>query len=125
MLFEFNDTKADYPKDKTIHELFEEQVEKTPDHIAVIYEDQQLTYRELNTKANQLALSLRKSGVKPDSIVVVMLERSLEMAVSLFAILKAGGAYLPISPDYPEDRIKYMIEDSQANILADAGTFPG
>jgi len=117
LLFEFNDTYAEYPRDKTIHELFEEQVDKTPDNIAVVYEDSQLTYRELNEKANQLARVLREKGVVPDSIVGIMVERSLEMIVGIMGILKAGGAYLPVDPEYPKDRIEYMLEDSRASIL--------
>ncbi len=117
ILFEFNDTKADYPKNKTIQELFEEQVEKTPNNIAVVFEDIQLTYKELNQKSNQLARILRTKGVKADSIVGIMIERSPEMIIGIMAILKAGGAYLPIDPKLPKDRIDYMIKDSQINIL--------
>ncbi|MCB2298642.1 non-ribosomal peptide synthetase [Clostridium tagluense] len=117
LLYEFNDTYTDYPKDKTIHELFEEQVERTPDNIAVVFEDTQLTYRELNTKSNQLAILLRSKGVQADSIVGIMVERSFEMIIGIMGVLKAGGAYLPIDSSYPQDRIKYMIEDSNAKIL--------
>lgn len=117
ILYEFNDTVADYPKDKTIHQLFEEQVERTPDNIALVFEDNIMTYKELNQKSNQLARILRDKGVKPDSIVGIMVNRSLEMMVGMLAILKSGGCYLPIDPDYPEERIEYMIEDSNANIL--------
>ncbi len=114
---DFNNTKADYPKDKTIHQLFEEQAERTPDNIAVVYEGNKLTYRELNERANQLARVLRDKGVGSDSIVAITVERSLEMIVGIMAILKAGGAYLPIDPQYPEDRIEYMLQDSGARIL--------
>ncbi|MCB2311578.1 amino acid adenylation domain-containing protein [Clostridium tagluense] len=117
LLYEFNDTYADYPRDKTIHELFEEQVEKTPDNVAVVFEDKELTYRELNERANKLARTLREKGVKADSIVGIMVERSFEMIVGIMGVLKAGGAYLPINPEYPVDRIKYMIEDSKLEIL--------
>ncbi len=117
ILIDFNNTKTDYPKDKTIHQLFEEQVEKTPDNIAVVYEDKRLTYKELNERANQLARLLRNKGIGTDSIVAIMVERSLEMAVGVLGILKAGGAYLPIDPDYKVDRIKYMLQDSHCNIL--------
>ncbi|MBZ9636378.1 non-ribosomal peptide synthase/polyketide synthase [Clostridium sp. FP1] len=122
LLYEFNDTYADYPRDKTIHELFEEQVEKTPDNVAVVFEDKKLTYRELNEKANRLARTLRKKGVKPDSIVGIMVERSIEMIVGIMGILKAGGAYLPIDPEYPEERIKYVLNDSNASILLTQNT---
>ena len=117
IIYEFNDTDADYPKDKTVHRLFGEQVERTPDSVAVVFEDKELTYRELNAKANQLARVLRDRGVGPDTIVAIMVERSLEMIIGILAILKAGGAYLPIDPDYPEERIRYMLEDSKAKVL--------
>ncbi|MCC5439464.1 non-ribosomal peptide synthetase, partial [Clostridium botulinum] len=117
ILYEFNDTKVGYPKDKTIHELFEAQVEKAPNNIVVVFEDKKLTYRELNERANSLAMMLRSNGVKADSIVGIMVERSLEMIVGIMAILKAGGAYLPIDPNYPKDRIEYMLKDSGSNIL--------
>ena len=117
ILYEFNNTAAEYPKDKTIHELFEAQVARTPEKIALVYEDQELTYRELNRKANQLARVLRNKGVKADTIVGIMVERSFEMIIGILGILKAGGAYLPIDPEYPEERIKFMLEDSGAKIL--------
>ncbi|MCX7923160.1 MAG: amino acid adenylation domain-containing protein [Clostridia bacterium] len=117
LLVEFNDTAADYPRDMTIHGIFEQQVRKTPDNIAVVFEDTYLTYMELNDKANSLALILREKGVKADSIVAIMVERSVEMILGIIAILKAGGAYLPVDPTYPTDRIKYMIEDSGTGIL--------
>ncbi|MDP4146799.1 MAG: amino acid adenylation domain-containing protein, partial [Bacillota bacterium] len=117
ILVEFNDTKLEYPKDKTIYELFEEQVEKTPENIALVYEEKELSYKKLNERANQLARVLRKKGVGPDKIVGIMVERSLEMIVGIMGILKAGGAYLPIDPDYPNERIEYMLEDSKTDIL--------
>ncbi|MCJ8173437.1 non-ribosomal peptide synthetase, partial [Clostridium botulinum] len=122
ILYEFNDTKADYPMDKTIHELFEAQVEKTPDNVAVVFEDKKLTYRELNERANSLARVLRDKGVKADSIVGIMVERSLEMIVGIMGILKAGGAYLPIDPNYPKERIEYMLKDSNSKILLSENT---
>ncbi|NFG32566.1 amino acid adenylation domain-containing protein, partial [Clostridium botulinum] len=117
ILYEFNDTKVDYPKNKTIQELFEEQVEKTPNNIAVVFEDKKLTYRELNEKANSLARVLRDKGVKADSIVAIMVERSIEMIVGIMGILKSGGAYLPIDPSYPKSRIEYILEDSKSKTL--------
>ncbi|WP_312578100.1 condensation domain-containing protein, partial [Clostridium sp.] len=117
ILHEFNDTKVNYPKDKTIHELFEAQVERTPDNIAVMFEDKKLTYKELNEMSDSLARILRDKGVKVDSIVGVMVERSLEMIVGIMGILKAGGAYLPIDPGYPKERIEYMLKDSKSKIL--------
>ncbi|MCY9520553.1 amino acid adenylation domain-containing protein, partial [Paenibacillus apiarius] len=113
----FNDTAADYPRDKTIHQLFEEQAERTPDQAAVVYEESQLTYRELNTKANQLARTLRAEGVQPDQLVGILAERSLEMIIGILAIMKAGGAYVPMDPEYPEERLGYMLEDSGAELL--------
>jgi len=122
ILYEFNNTKADYPKDKTIQVLFEEQVEKTPNNIAVVFEDKKLTYRELNEKANSLARSLRNKDVKTDTIVGIMVERSVEMIVGIMGILKSGGAYLPIDPSYPKERIEYILKDSRSNILLSQNT---
>ncbi|WP_434301843.1 non-ribosomal peptide synthetase, partial [Clostridium botulinum] len=117
ILYEFNDTKTDYPRDKTIQELFEAQVEKAPYNIAVVFEDKKLTYKELNEKSNQLARVLRDKGVKADTIVAIMLDRSVEMVISIMGILKAGGAYLPIDPSLPEERIKYIMANSKSRIL--------
>ncbi|MBD3919136.1 amino acid adenylation domain-containing protein [Paenibacillus sp. PR3] len=114
---DFNRTQTDYPQHKTIHRMFEEQVEKTPDGIAVVFGDSQLTYRELNQRANQLARRLQGRGVTTDTVVGVMTERSLEMIVSLLAVLKAGGAYVPIDPSYPQERISYMLEDCGAAVV--------
>ena len=117
ILYEFNNTKVDYPKDKTIVELFEEQVEKTPDNIAVVFEDQKLTYRELNEKANQLAWYLREQGVEQGDIVGIHLEKNNDYIVSIFAVLKIGCVFIPISTSYPKDRINYMIENSKAKLV--------
>lgn len=117
ILDEFNNTYADYPDDKTIHELFEEQVERTPEHTAAIFGNGKLSYRQLNEKANQLARVLRGKGIGPDALVGIMLERSLEMIVGIFAILKAGGAYLPISTSNPVMRIVHLLKESGAKIL--------
>lgn len=117
ILYDFNDTNADYPRDKTIQELFEEQVERTPHNIAVVFEESKLTYRELNEKSNQLARVLIEQGVGPNTIVGIMVERSLEMVVGIMGILKAGGAYLPIDPEYPVERIRYMLEDSKTKVF--------
>jgi len=102
---------------KCVHQLFEVQVELTPDAVAVVFEDQQLTYRELNAKANQLAHYLQKLGVKPEVLVGICVERSLEMAVGLLGILKAGGAYVPLDPAFPKQRLAAMVEDSQVSVL--------
>ncbi|GMX65464.1 hypothetical protein Elgi_47340 [Paenibacillus elgii] len=104
-------------QEKTIHQLLEEEAERTPDQVAVICEDERLTYRELNEQANRLARTLRGKGVQPDQTVGIMAERSLAMVVGMFGILKAGAAYVPIDPDYPEERIRYMLEDSGAQLL--------
>lgn len=117
ILYDFNNTKAEYPKHKTIKELFEEQVARTPENVAVIFEGHRLTYRQVNEKANKLAKYLSTNGVKPNEIVAIMVERSFEMVVGILGILKAGGAYLPIDPQYPSERIKYIIEDSNTKIL--------
>ncbi|WP_423212929.1 AMP-binding protein, partial [Paenibacillus solani] len=116
LLETFNDTKAEYPKDQSIHALFEQQAERTPEAAAVIFESARMTYGELNAKANQLAQALRSRGVGADRIVGIMAERSVEMIVGILAILKAGGAYLPIDPAYPAERIAYMLEDSGADL---------
>ncbi len=112
LLVEWNATEADYPRDKCVHELFEEQVARTPEAIAVECGTGRLTYGELNTKANRLAHHLRGLGVGPDARVALCLERSLEMMVGLLAVLKSGGAYVPLDPAYPAERLVFMIEDS-------------
>ncbi len=117
ILVEWNNTATDYPQDKCIYQLFEEQVELTPDAVAVEFEDQQLTYRQLNNRVNQLAHYLQSLGVKPEVLVGICVERSLEMVVGLLGILKAGGAYVPIDPDYPKERLAYMLEDSSVPVL--------
>jgi amino acid adenylation domain-containing protein len=117
LLVEWNDTATEYPREKCIHQLFEEQVEKTPDAVAVVLEDRQLTYRQLNARANQLAHYLKKRGVGPEVLVGICMKRSLEMIIALLAILKAGGAYVPLDTEYPEERLAFMLEDIQATVL--------
>ncbi|MBW4629686.1 MAG: amino acid adenylation domain-containing protein [Brasilonema octagenarum HA4186-MV1] len=117
LLVEWNNTQVDYRIDKCIHQLFEEQVQRTPDAVAVVFEDQQLTYYELNYRANQLAHYLQSLGVKPDVLVGLCVERSLSMVVGLLGILKAGGAYVPLDPDYPTERLSFMLEDAQVPVL--------
>jgi amino acid adenylation domain-containing protein len=117
LLYDFNDTHADYPKDKTIHGLFEEQVERTPDNIALVYLSRQITYSEFDEKSNGLAYELKEKGIQPDVIVGIKMARSIELVIGILGILKSGGAYLPIDPDYPRDRIDFMLEDSDAKIL--------
>ncbi|WP_260852740.1 non-ribosomal peptide synthetase [Flavobacterium anhuiense] len=108
----FNDTTVGYPKDKTLMDLFEEQVQRTPDAVAVVYDGEELSYRELNERSNQLGRYLRDQGVQADTLVGICLERSLEMLVGILGILKSGAAYVPIDPDYPQDRISYMVGDA-------------
>jgi amino acid adenylation domain-containing protein len=109
LLVEFNNTRTDYHAEQKLHQLFEEQVERTPNVIALKFADQSLTYAELNRRANQLAHRLRAVGVGPDALVGVCMERSVEMVVSLIAILKANGAYMPLDPQYPQERLAFMI----------------
>jgi amino acid adenylation domain-containing protein len=117
LLVEWNDTQTDYPQDKCIHELFAKQVEQNPNAIAVVFEEQQLTYQELNCRANRLAHHLQALGVKPEVLVGICVERSLEMVVGILAILKAGGAYVPLDPAYPLERLSFMVTDAQISIL--------
>ncbi|WP_445305063.1 amino acid adenylation domain-containing protein [Microcoleus sp. Pol12B4] len=117
LLVEWNDTRADYPSDRCIHKLFEAQVARNPDAIAVVFEDQKLTYGELNKRANQVAHYLQKLGVKPEVLVGICVERSLEMAIGILGILKAGGAYVPLDPGYPPERLVFMLKDAQTPVL--------
>src|SRR5919106_1276504 len=117
LLVEWNDTATDYPKDSCIHELFEAQVERVPEAVAVQFDGKQLTYRELNSQANQLAHYLRRLGVGPEKLVGICVDRSLEMVVGLLGILKAGGAYVPLDPAYPIERLAFMLEGSQCFFL--------
>jgi amino acid adenylation domain-containing protein len=117
LLVEWNATEADYPKEKCIHQLFEEQVERTPEAVAVVFEDAHLTYRELNGRANRLAHHLQDLGVGPEVLVGLCVERSLDMIVDILGILKAGGAYVPLDTTYPSERIGFMVEDAQASFL--------
>ncbi|PSB45112.1 non-ribosomal peptide synthetase, partial [Chamaesiphon polymorphus] len=117
LLVEWNQTASQYPDDKCIHHLFEAQVEKTPDAVAVVFEDEQLTYQQLNQRANQLAHYLQGLGVKPEVLVGICVERSLAMVVGLLGILKAGGAYVPLDPSYPAARLSYMLTDAGVEVL--------
>ncbi|MCM0588788.1 MAG: amino acid adenylation domain-containing protein [Gloeotrichia echinulata CP02] len=117
LLIEWNNTQRDYPQDKCIHELFAEQVKRTPEAIAVVFEQEQLTYQELNAKANQLAHHLQSLGVEPEVLVGICVERSLEMVVGILGILKAGGAYVPLDPSYPLERLAFILEDTGVPIL--------
>ncbi|MCM3783798.1 amino acid adenylation domain-containing protein [Neobacillus mesonae] len=117
VLREFNDTKRPYPENMTVIELFEEQVKRVPNQVAAEYNGEQLTYRELNHRANAIGRVLKAHGVGPDRIVGLVTGRSLEMIAGMYGILKAGGAYLPIDPEHPADRIRYMLEDSGAEVV--------
>jgi amino acid adenylation domain-containing protein len=117
MLDEWNDTRAEFARDKCVHQLFEEQVERTPDGIALIFEDEELTYGELNERANQLAHELQALGVGPEVRVGICVKRSIEMMVGLLGILKAGGCYVPLDPKYPKERLAFMLEDAQVPVL--------
>ncbi|MGW9123922.1 non-ribosomal peptide synthetase [Paenibacillus chitinolyticus] len=117
LLVDFNHTETHYEREQTIHGLIEEQAARVPDATAVVFEQERLTYRELNERANRLARMLRAAGVRPDQLVGLMAGRSLEIAVGILAVLKAGGAYVPIDPEYPEERIRYLLEDSGAKLL--------
>ncbi|MDJ0728292.1 MAG: amino acid adenylation domain-containing protein [Prochloraceae cyanobacterium] len=113
----WNQTKRDYDLSQCLHQLIEKQVERSPDRIAVEFAENKLTYRQLNNQANQLANYLQKQGVQANNLVGISIERSLEMVIGLLGILKSGGAYVPIDPNYPSDRLAYMLEDSQTKIL--------
>lgn len=117
-IYEFNNTKAEYEKKKNIIELFEEQVEKTPNNIALIFKDQKMTYKELNEKSNQVANYLVKDRkIKPNDVIGIIQERSFEMIISIFGVMKSGATYIPINPDFPEGRIKYILNDSNSKIV--------
>ena len=120
LLVEFNDTASDYQFSNCVHRLFEAQAERTPDAVAVIFEDQKLTYGELNRKADQMARRLKAAGVGTESLVGVSMERSIEMVLAIFGILKAGGAYVPLDPSYPKDRLAFMAEDAGVKLIPTA-----
>src|ERR1051325_4916158 len=117
LLYALNQTATDFPRDTCLHELIEAQVERSPESVAVVFDDRQLSYRELNEQANQLAHYLREQGVRTDSPVGLCVERSLEMVVGIVGILKAGGGYVPLEPSYPRERLDYMIEDSAPAVV--------
>ncbi|MCC5635071.1 amino acid adenylation domain-containing protein [Nostoc sp. CHAB 5844] len=117
LLVEWNNTQFEYPQDKCIHQLFEAQVELTPEAVAVVFDDRHLTYQELNQRANQLAHYLQTLGVGNEILVGICVERSLEMIVGLLGILKAGGAYVPLDPSYPVERLSFMLADAQVSVL--------
>src|SRR4029077_2828342 len=114
---DWNDTRVDYPKDLCLHEFIEAQVQKSPEAIALIFEDHKLSYRELNTRANSLAHRLRRMGVGPDELVGIYMQRSVEMVIALLGILKAGGAYVPLDTESPSKRLLNMIEDCAPKVI--------
>ena len=122
LLVQWNDTQADRVRGECIQEMFEGQVERTPEAVAAVCRGQQLTYGELNARANQLGRHLQRLGVGPEVLVGICMERSLEMVVGLLAILKAGGAYLPLDPEYPKERLAFMLEDAQAQVVLTDGS---
>ncbi|MDJ0730539.1 MAG: amino acid adenylation domain-containing protein [Crocosphaera sp.] len=117
ILIKWNQTLRNYPQSKCIHQLFEEQVEKTPNAVAVVFEEQELTYKELNDQANQLGHHLRELGIKPENLVGICVERSLELVVAILGTLKAGGAYVPLEPTYPLDRLDNIIKTSEMSVV--------
>jgi amino acid adenylation domain-containing protein/non-ribosomal peptide synthase protein (TIGR01720 family) len=121
VLVEWNDTRTPFPDDLCIHQLFENQVERQPDALAVTFENRSLTYSELDRRANQLAHYLRARGVKPDTVVGICIDRSLELIVGVLGVLKAGGAYLPLDPDLPPERLSLMRQDARSDVLLTLG----
>src|SRR4051812_33338904 len=117
LIREWNRTQIDFAKQRCLHHLFESKVEQEPEGAAVLFKDQQITYKELNVRANQLAHRLQRQGVGPDVRVGICMERSPEMVVGLLGILKAGGAYVPLDPAYPIERLSFMLQDTQAQVL--------
>jgi amino acid adenylation domain-containing protein len=117
LLHEFNDTRSEFQKEKRVHHLFEEQASRTPEAVAVVFEEQSLTYAELNGRSNQLARHLRRLGIGPESPVALCVDRSLEMIVGMLGILKAGGAYVPIDPGQPKQRATFIVEESRSQVV--------
>src|SRR5205807_397146 len=117
LLVAWNDTRSHFPEDRCIHQLFEAQAERAPDAVAVIFEKEQLSYGELNRRANQLARYLRRVGVGPEAHVAILMERSPEMLVAVLGILKAGGAYVPLDPAYPQERLSFMLKDAAVAVV--------
>ena len=117
LLVDWNNTREDFPQDKCVHELIEQQAERTPDAVAVVFEEEQWSYRQLNQRADRLAKELRAMGVGPEVPVGLCLRRSLELAAGLLGILKSGGAYVPLDPEYPKDRLSFIIDDSKIPVI--------
>ncbi len=125
LLIEWNETESEFPKDQCLHQLFEAQVEKTPDAVALLFEGHGLTYRELNARSNRLARYLARMGVGPETRAGVCLPRSPEMVIGLLAVLKAGGAYIPLDPAYPRERLAFLLEDAAPSVVVSQGTIAG
>ncbi|MBI3418286.1 MAG: amino acid adenylation domain-containing protein [Verrucomicrobia bacterium] len=125
LLVEWNQTAQDYPRTLCLHQLFEAQARRRPEALAVTFENESLTYAQLNARANQLARRLRAAGVRPETLVALYVERSLDMMVGVFGILKSGGAYVPLDPAYPAERLRYMLEDSQAPVVVTQARLAG
>ena len=125
LLEAFNDTEASYPSDKTIVGLFGEQAERTPDRVAVVDEGEEVSYRELDERSNQLGHYLRERGVREETLVPICMDRSVELIVGILGILKAGGAYVPIDPGYPEERVRYMVEDAGGGVVVTTEGYRG
>ena len=124
VLIDWNNTDTDYPVDKSINQIFENQVEDSPDEIAIIFDNQRMTYTQLNHRANQLACLIRERYLKlygeelrTDTLIGIYLDRSISMIIAILAVLKAGAAYVPLDPNYPEDRIEYIISDSHEGLV--------
>src|SRR5262249_47722254 len=117
VLEKFNVTPSSDPRDRPVHSIFEEQATKTPDAVAVACEGESVTYLNLNVRANQLARYLVKKGIGPEKRVAVFLDRSVDLLVAMLAIVKAGGAYVPVDPGYPEERLRYMLVDAEAEVV--------
>ncbi len=117
LLFEWNETAVEYEPEQTLDQLFSAQVARTPDNVAVVFEGEQLTYAELDGRADVLAAELQRHGVGPEVTVGICMERSIELVVALLAVLKAGGAYVPLDPGYPRERLRFMIEDAKPAVI--------
>lgn len=124
IVYDWNKTDNDYPRDKTVYELFERRVLKNPNAVAIVFEDQEVTYKELNERSNQLARYIRKQykratnqELKPDTLIPLCLERGIDMVIGILGVMKSGGAYVPMDPDYPGERFKHILRDTSANLV--------